>query len=225
MNKCFFLTIILLNQFLLAETGSICGIVKDKDTDQPLFGANIVLQEKNQGTISDEDGIFILDNINVGNYKLEISFLGYEEYLTEIRVQSGETTRITIELEATPLKGKEVLIVATRAVEGETPAAFSTLTNKEIQKHYYAQDIPVLLSELPSTKFYSESGNGIGYNYMSIRGFGQRRISVMVNGVPQNDPEDHNVYWVDFPDLLGNVDDIQVQRGAGSAFYGPPAIG
>ena len=47
----------------------------------------------------------------------------------------------------------------------------------------------------------------------------------MINGVPQNDPEDHNVYWVDFPDFLGNVQNIQVQRGAGSAFYGPPAIG
>ena len=47
----------------------------------------------------------------------------------------------------------------------------------------------------------------------------------MVNGIPQNDPEDHNVYWLDMPDLAANLEDIQVQRGAGSAFYGPPAIG
>jgi iron complex outermembrane receptor protein len=225
MNKYFFLITILLNQFLLAETGSISGIIKDKDTKQPLAGANIVLKEKYQGTTSDKGGIFILNNIKEGSYQLEVSFLGYKEYLSEVRVESGETTRISIELEATPLKGKEVLIVATRAIEGETPTAFSTLTNEEIQKYYYAQDIPVMLSELPSTKFYSESGNGIGYNYMSIRGFDQRRISVIVNGVPQNDPEDHNVYWIDFPDLLGNIEDIQVQRGAGNAFYGPPTIG
>ncbi|MGB4820968.1 MAG: TonB-dependent receptor, partial [Saprospiraceae bacterium] len=73
--------------------------------------------------------------------------------------------------------------------------------------------------------FYSESGNGIGYNYLRMRGFDQRRLAVMVNGVPQNDPEDHNVYWIDLVDLLGNTEEIQVQRGAGSAFYGPPAIG
>ena len=47
----------------------------------------------------------------------------------------------------------------------------------------------------------------------------------MVNGVPQNDPEDFSVSWIDFPDLLGSTSTIQVQRGAGSAFYGPPAIG
>ena len=60
---------------------------------------------------------------------------------------------------------------------------------------------------------------------MTLRGFDQRRVSVMINGVPQNDPEDHNVYWVNFPDLASSLQDIQVQRGAGSAFYGPAAIG
>ncbi|MGB5287483.1 MAG: TonB-dependent receptor, partial [Ignavibacteriaceae bacterium] len=86
-------------------------------------------------------------------------------------------------------------------------------------------DMPKYLSDLPSSTFYSESGNGIGYNYISIRGFDQRRISVSVNGIPQNDPEDHNVYWLDFPDLLASTDLIQVQRGAGSGVFGYPAIG
>ena len=79
-------------------------------------------------------------------------------------------------------------------------------------KRYDTQDVPQLLSELPSTTFYSENGNGIGYNYLNIRGFDQRRISVMVNGIPQNDPEDHNVYWIDFPDLLASTENIQVQH-------------
>jgi len=60
---------------------------------------------------------------------------------------------------------------------------------------------------------------------LNIRGFDSRRVAVLVNGVPQNDPEDHNVYWLDFPDLAASAEDIQVQRGSGSAFYGPPAIG
>lgn len=118
-----------------------------------------------------------------------------------------------------------VIVIATQAKERETPATFSNLTSMQLKERYSTQDIPVLLSELPSVTTYSENGNGIGYNYINLRGFDQRRISVMVNGVPQNDPEDHNVYWLDFPDLLASTDNIQVQRGAGSAFYGPPAIG
>ncbi len=118
-----------------------------------------------------------------------------------------------------------VIVTATQAKERETPATFSNLTLTQLKERYSTQDIPVLLSELPSIMTYSEGGNGIGYNYINLRGFDQRRISVMINGIPQNDPEDHNVYWIDFPDLMASTDNIQVQRGAGSAFYGPPAIG
>lgn len=118
-----------------------------------------------------------------------------------------------------------VIVTATQAKERESPVTFSNLGVREIRERYSVQDIPVLLSELPSITTYSENGNGIGYNYINLRGFDQRRISVMINGVPQNDPEDHNVYWLDFPDVLASTENIQVQRGAGSAFYGPPAIG
>jgi iron complex outermembrane receptor protein len=118
-----------------------------------------------------------------------------------------------------------VIVTATQAHERETPATFSNLTQAQLADRYSVQDVPVLLSELPSMTYYSENGNGIGYNYVNLRGFDQRRLSVMINGVPQNDPEDHNVYWIDFPDLLGSTGSIQVQRGAGSDFYGPPAIG
>ncbi len=118
-----------------------------------------------------------------------------------------------------------VIVNPTKAKERETPVTFSNVSKQQIEERYTMQDIPVMLSELPSITSYSENGNGIGYNYINLRGFDQRRLSVMINGVPQNDPEDHNVYWIDFPDLLASTSDIQIQRGAGSAFYGPPAIG
>jgi iron complex outermembrane receptor protein len=119
-----------------------------------------------------------------------------------------------------------VTITATHAVERISPVTFSNLNHSEIQKQYSVQDVPVLLSGLPSITFYSENGiSSGGYSYINLRGFEQQRLSVMVNGVPQNDPEDFSVYWIDFPDLLGSTANIQVQRGAGSAFYGPPAIG
>ncbi|MFI5253553.1 MAG: TonB-dependent receptor [Bacteroidota bacterium] len=132
------------------------------------------------------------------------------------RKQNGEDTVFTL---------SPVTVTATRAVECATPATFSNFSQQNINDRYSVQDIPVLLSEMPSAMFYSENGNGIGYSYLKLRGFDQSRVSVMVNGIPQNDPEEHNVYWIDFPDLTASTDDIQVQRGAGSAFYGPPAIG
>lgn len=131
-----------------------------------------------------------------------------------------ESTKDSVQYKLAP-----VLVTATEAKERETPVTFTNISKGFIQKKYSMQDIPVLLSQEPSMLSYSDGGNGIGYNYVFLRGFDQRRLSIMVNGIPQNDPEDHNVYWIDFPDILASASNIQVQRGAGSAFYGPPAIG
>lgn len=118
-----------------------------------------------------------------------------------------------------------VLVTGTIAKERETPITFTNIGKELLLQRYSLQDVPVLLAEQPSMISYSDGGNGIGYNFIFLRGFDQRRLSIMVNGVPQNDPEDHNVYWIDFPDVLASASNVQVQRGAGSAFYGPPAIG
>lgn len=118
-----------------------------------------------------------------------------------------------------------ITVTTTRAIRGESPIPFSTFTSSEIKKIYSSQDLPKLLSELPSIITFSQSGNDIGYSNLTMRGFNQRRISVMINGIPQNDPEDHNVYWIDFPDFAPNIQEIQVQRGAGFNNYGSPSIG
>jgi iron complex outermembrane receptor protein len=223
--QLFFAAIVLPTSMGLAqETATIEGTVRDNETGAALAGCNILVEGTSLGAASDALGNFQITGVPFGKVTLAAGFIGYETQRLQLEVKQP-TVRVNFRLSLQPVLGPAVTVVATRARERETPIAFATLSNNDIATRYFAQDLPVLLSELPSTTFYSESGNGIGYNYLSIRGFDQRRISVLVNGVPQNDPEDHNVYWVDFPDLLGNVEDVQVQRGAGSAFYGPPAIG
>ena len=207
------------------QRGSIEGRVTDVQTGRPLEAANIVLQGTSLGTNSTKDGSFQLREVPVGQYQLKVSYIGYTAKIFTISVTATAPVSLEVGLEPTVLPGQTIIVSAMRARERVNPVAFSTLSARDLAERYSTQDIPQLLSELPSTTFYSENGNGIGYNYLNIRGFDQRRISVMINGIPQNDPEDHNVYWLDFPDLAANLQDIQVQRGAGSAFYGPPAIG
>ena len=92
-----------------------------------------------------------------------------------------------------------------------------------MRSSYWAQDVPMLLAETPGTYAYSDAGNGIGYSYVKIRGFSQRRVAVTINGIPLNDPETHEVYWVDHPDLLASARSVQVQRGVGSALWRAPS--
>ncbi len=222
MKKLFILFLFLSIQYF-PQSISFNGIVKDSDSKVLLQYANVFIKGSNFGTVTDEKGQFIVK----GNFKntdtLVISYVGYknfEKIISEIKIKS-----LSVELQKIILPSQTILIEASVGKQGITPIAFEKISKEEIQKDYVVQDIPNYLSQLPSTTFYSENGNGIGYNYLSIRGFDQRRISVSINGIPQNDPEDHNVYWLDFPDLLASTELIQVQRGAGSGVIGYPAVG
>ncbi|MFH1852082.1 MAG: TonB-dependent receptor [Candidatus Neomarinimicrobiota bacterium] len=84
---------------------------------------------------------------------------------------------------------------------------------------------PMILALEPGVYAYSESGNGTGYSYVSIRGFDQSRIAVMLDNVPLNDNESHQVYWVDHADILSDASDVQIQRGIGNSLYGSSAFG
>lgn len=200
----------------------ISGRVIAGDTRLGLAGAVVCGADSPARTQTGMDGVFFLSNLPANIAALTVRFLGYS---TETIPCEDTTTNLVVVLHDVVLPARGVIVSAAREREKETPITFSTVTADEIGERSTVKDIPALLSELPSTTYYSESGNGVGYTYLNIRGFGQRRISVMVNGVPQNDPEDHSVYWHDIPDIASNLGDIQVQRGAGSMTIGAPAIG
>ncbi len=127
--------------------------------------------------------------------------------------------------DSSDFKTETIDVDALKSVERFTPVTFENISRKEVEKKYWMQDLPMFLNGYTSINSYSESGASVGYSYLSIRGFDQRRISILINGIPQNDPEDHQVYWVDVSDLTASVEDIQIQRGVGTSLYGTSAIG
>ncbi len=107
----------------------------------------------------------------------------------------------------------------------KTPVAFTNVTAKEIAKGNDGRDIPSLLEMTPSVISTGDAGAGIGYSSLRIRGTDGSRINITANGVPINDSESHNVYWVNMPDLASSLNDIQIQRGAGTSTNGAGAFG
>ena len=184
--------------------------------NEPISGVNIYAG--NVGTSSQPDGSFSL-NVDA-NATITFSHIGYTN--KTIRANSKE---FIIVLKQGALRGNSIQISASRAIEGITPFAFSTLTKEEIKNHYTVEDVPMVLASEPGVYAYSESGNGTGYSYVSIRGFDQSKISVMIDNVPLNDNESHQVYWVDHGDILSNAKDVQIQRGVGNSLYGSAAFG
>jgi iron complex outermembrane recepter protein len=118
----------------------------------------------------------------------------------------------------------EVFIVGNRA-GSRTPVAQSNITAKDIQQLPLASNIPHVLWTTPSLVAFGENGTGSGNSYMRIRGVDASRINVTINGIPQNNPESQDMFWVDIPDLASGIQDLQIQRGVGTSTNGSAAFG
>jgi len=217
------LSLMLLQNLYAQQDYLISGRVTDKTSGKPLIGANIFVEQTKLGTSTDIEGKFNF-KLQPGSYIMSAGYIGYR--VTKMRIiVTTQHINVDFELMPTVLKGQEVIVEAARAKERETPVVFTDIPRKEIRENYSVQDIPMLLSEIPGVYAYSDAGNGVGYTYLKVRGFDQKRVSVMINGIPLNDPEDHQVYWVNMPDFASSVHDIQIQRGVGSSLYGSSSFG
>jgi len=118
----------------------------------------------------------------------------------------------------------EVVVQATRT-DAKSPVPHTNFSAENLAKQYHAQDIPYLLSAVPSLVETSDGGTGTGYTGLRIRGSDPTRVNVTINGIPLNDAESQGVFWVDLPDLAASAAEIQVQRGVGTSTNGAGAFG
>jgi len=207
-----------------AQTGTVTGKVLDADYNDPLIGANVLVKGTSLGTVADFDGTFVLNNVPAGNQTIVISFIGFEEIEKEVSVSSGQTRDLgTIPLESSVMGLKEIEIVASRSTV-ETPFTFTDVKKKDIQRNLGSRDLPQVLNTTPS--FYSTNqGGGAGDSRLNVRGFNQRNVAIMINGVPVNDMENGWVYWSNWDGLGDAAYSIQVQRGMSPVNLAVPSIG
>jgi iron complex outermembrane receptor protein len=149
-------------------------------------------------------------------FLLFISLFGHVVLAQQNTTQvASDTIRRIQEIEA-------IVVNSLRAKEAPNN---TTVSKSALNAKNFGQDMPTLLEFTPSVVTTSDGGAGVGYSGLRIRGVDASRINVTINGVPVNDPESHDVYWVNMPDLVGSIENIQVQRGVGSSTNGTAAFG
>ena len=119
---------------------------------------------------------------------------------------------------------EEVVVSGTRAGVN-TPVSYSNISMSDIRKDNAARNIPAILQNSPSLVSFTEDGLGVGNTYFRIRGTDATRINVTLNGMPLNNPETQEVFWVNLPDLSNSLQNIQIQRGVGTSTNGSAAFG
>jgi iron complex outermembrane receptor protein len=199
----------------------------DSGSKLPIVGATILILNQNgqiqAGTSTNADGQASFAKLSPAMYQVVVSFVGYASWQQSVDLFKDMRLDVALSIQALPQN--EVIVTAQRGQSQLDAMTISNMTHRDFESRPAMKDLPVLFSETPSVTYYSENGNGVGYSYLRMRGFDQRRIAVSVNGIPQNDAEDHNVYWINFFDLQGAISDVQIQRGASASFYGSAGIG
>lgn len=132
----------------------------------------------------------------------------------------------TLTIDTTQFELLQEVVVSGVKVQKNAPFAVTNIKKNELNEFSKTgQELPFLFSRTPGIISWSENGVGTGTSYMRIRGAGDSRINVTLDGVPLNSPEDQCVFWANmnsYGSLLGNV---QIQRGVGTSTNGDGAFG
>ena len=128
--------------------------------------------------------------------------------------------------DSTQVEALNEIVVKGVRTQKNAPFAVANIKKKELNAFSNTgKELPFLFSQTPGILAWSENGLGTGTTYMRIRGAGDSRINVTLDGVPLNSPEDQCVFWANmnsYGSLLGSV---QIQRGVGTSTNGDGAFG
>lgn len=200
---------------------TITGVVTNHKGEKLSF-ATVFLEGTSFAASTDEHGYYSINGVTTGNHALKATFIGYQAFKQNIVVTGDLSVNIVL---AGEIYNLDLVEIQANRVKSNAPFSNQIIHKKTLQKENLGQDVPFLLQWTPSMVVTSDAGTGVGYTGLRLRGSDQTRINVTINGVPLNDAESHNVFWVDLPDLMGSVNNIQIQRGVGTSTNGAGAFG
>jgi outer membrane receptor protein involved in Fe transport len=211
------------------NTATVRGRITDQN-GAAVAGAQVVISNLTTGTqnggVTGADGVYNVTRLRAGGpYRIEVRMIGYGlEAEDNVVLAAGQTETFDFQLGAEAVALDALDVFATRAVERQTPVAFSNVPKAQIQNQLGSQDLPMVMNSTPAV-YATMQGGGAGDARINVRGFDQKNIGVMINGVPVNDMENGWVYWSNWDGLGDAATSIQLQRGLSAVNLATPSIG
>jgi outer membrane cobalamin receptor len=216
---------------LVAQAGApatVTGRVTAED-GRALAGVQVVVSQpgtaRQFGALTTDDGRYSVAGLRPGLYRIVARTIGYDPGTEDgVRLGAGESREINFTLGVRVISLDAIEVFATRAIERVTPVAYTDVDKPTMEQQLGSQDIPLVLNTKPSV-YSTEQGGAAGDARINVRGFDQRNVSVMINGVPVNDMENGWVYWSNWDGVGDATSSIQLQRGLSAVNLATPSIG
>ena len=153
-NKIFLVLALMLFlcQLGFSQTGSILGRVYNEVNNESIPFANVIIENTQMGSVTDDDGKFRIDNIKPGIYNLTISFVGFKTvYINEIQVGSAANVDLDVAMAEESALLDQVVISTNRIEKSEeSPLSKQTIGATEIYRNPGAnRDISKVVQILP----------------------------------------------------------------------------
>lgn len=167
-----------------APVQTIRGVVKDASTRETLPNANVVLENKDMGTITDADGRFKMEDVPVGRHTLKVSYLGYEPaVIPDLVVGSGKEVVLEIEMEEAYSELEEVKITSSirkdRPINSMASVSARTFSVEEARRYAGALDDPGRMAG----NFAGVTTAGVNVNAIVVRGNAPKGLLWRLEGV------------------------------------------
>jgi hypothetical protein len=146
------------------RSGTLRGTVIDTDTKSPLIGANVFIVGTTRGAATDNNGMFIIEGVQVGSYTIQVSYIGYEAVrVTDLIIRSDRSTNVPVELRLSYLESETVEVRSGYfEVRAEQPLSVVSLSREEVRRAPGAAgDISRIIQILPSIAKVNDQYNGL----------------------------------------------------------------
>ncbi|MCW8850000.1 MAG: TonB-dependent receptor [Melioribacteraceae bacterium] len=199
---------IALQSITFAQSGGLKGKIIEGDTDNPLIGANIIIDGTTLGASSDLDGNYIIRNIPEGNQSITVTYIGYLPKTERINIVANRVLEIDFKLQPQVIEGETVTISA--QAKGQVSAIQQQLTADQISNvvsEERIQELPdfnaaSVLSRLPGISTTQSSGED---NKVVIRGMSPKFNSIEIEGVKLSSTGSSQIGLSSNPNAGGSV--------------------
>ena len=204
-------------------SGKIRGRVVDSTSKNPLAGANVLVLPvgSGRGTMTNEDGEFVLPNLMTGRYNVKVSYMGYASTtIQDIDVSPGGTTEILFSLTIAAIEGQEVNVVAEsmeNTIDIKTVVSQVKYSGEQLYKMPVSNFTDVIANAGGVVK--TEAGRSRGIH---MRGGRSGEVAFYVDGILTNDPVDRSQgVQID----KEAIDVLTISKGGFSAEFGEAMSG
>ncbi len=120
-------------------TGAISGYITDKESGEPLIGANVLVEGTKLGSATDVNGKYYIDNVPVKSYIVRASYIGYRSEAININVIEKNIVNLDVSLEGAHYSTYEALVVAPRPlIEKTATNSVKIISNNQINLPVYS---------------------------------------------------------------------------------------